>query len=336
VTIADDQPLRRQDPHERIVEVRGQPIRVAVDRIASGTASRKPALLLCNGISAKFEAFDPFVRAMPADREIIRFDVPGVGGSPTPAWPYRFSGMASLVGAMVRRLGYGWVDVLGISWGGALAQQLAFQDPSLCRRLVLVSTATGSLMVPPHPRVLRHLATPRRYRDPAYGASIAGMIYGGSARHEAGVALELLGPAAGVPTANGRGYLYQLVAGAGWTSLPLLPRTRQPTLIVSGTDDPIIPVANAKLMHRLLPHATLHLHSGGHLALGSEATALAHQIVSFLDAADLSGEAPKPPAAAASNGSAPKWHRLALAAPRAVGTAARVLRSAVGRLRSIL
>src|SRR3954469_5016253 len=253
VTIANEQPQRRQDPEERIVDVGGHRMRVAVDAVASGSPSRQPALLLCNGIAARFEAFDPFVRAMPADRDIIRFDVPGVGGSPTPAWPYRFGGLASRVAAMVRELGYERVDVLGISWGGALAQQLAFQAPALCRRLVLVSTATGSLMVPPHPRVLRHMATPRRYRDPAYGASIAGMIYGGSARQDAGGPLELLGVGAGVPTANGRAYLYQLAAGAGWTSLPLLPRTRQPTLIVAGTDDPIIPIANAKLMPRLLP-----------------------------------------------------------------------------------
>lgn len=107
----------------RIVDVRGRHrMRVGVDTAASGSAGGRLPLLLCNGISAKLEALDPFVRAMPADRDIIRFDVPGVGGSPTPARPYRFSGLASLVAAMVRELGYERIDVLGISWGGALAQ----------------------------------------------------------------------------------------------------------------------------------------------------------------------------------------------------------------------
>jgi pimeloyl-ACP methyl ester carboxylesterase len=45
---------------------------------------------------------------------------------------------------------------------------------------------------------------------------------------------------------------------AGWTSIPLLPFIRQPTLIIAGTDDPIIPLA--KLMSRLLPNATVHIH----------------------------------------------------------------------------
>jgi pimeloyl-ACP methyl ester carboxylesterase len=42
---------------------------------------------------------------------------------------------------------------------------------------------------------------------------------------------------------------------------------RQDTLIVAGTDDPIIPVANARIMTALLPHAALHLHPGGHTDL---------------------------------------------------------------------
>lgn len=104
-------------------------------------------------------------------------------------------------------------------------------------------------------------------------------------------------------------------------------------MIVAGTDDPLIPVANAKLMH-LLPHATLHLHSGGHLALASEADALAHEITSFLNAPDLSGD--PPPKAPAAPGPQPKWSRLAVTARRSVGTATRALRSGVSRLRSVL
>ncbi len=64
------------------------------------------------------------------------------------------------------------------------------------------------------------------------------------------------------------GYLYQLLAGVGWTSLPFLPRLRQPTLIVAGDDDPIIPLANARLLHRLIPKSRLHVYHGGHVAPG--------------------------------------------------------------------
>ena len=60
-----------------------------------------------------------------------------------------------------------------------------------------------------------------------------------------------------------------------------LPLIRQDTLIVAGTDDPIIPVVNARIMARLLPHATLHLHSGGHVDLITNAVELAPVIESF-------------------------------------------------------
>ena len=57
--------------------------------------------------------------------------------------PYNFAMLACLVGTLLDRLGYDQFDALGISWGGGLAQQLAFQHPRRCRRLVLVSTGTG-------------------------------------------------------------------------------------------------------------------------------------------------------------------------------------------------
>ena len=59
------------------------------------------------------------------------------------------------------QLGHGRVDVLGYSWGGALAQQLAVIRPAQVRRLVLVATTTGALAVPPSPRVLGRLLAPR-------------------------------------------------------------------------------------------------------------------------------------------------------------------------------
>jgi pimeloyl-ACP methyl ester carboxylesterase len=78
------------------------------------------------------------------------------------------------------------------------------------------------------------------------------------------------------------GYLHQLLAGAVWTSLFALPAVRQETLIVAGTDDPIVPVINARIMHALLPHSRLYLHSGGHIDLVHNAPALAPVIDQFL------------------------------------------------------
>jgi poly(3-hydroxyalkanoate) depolymerase len=257
---------------ERYITAGGQRIRVNV-REGTGVP-----LVLCNGIGASLEVLDPLVEQL--ETTVIRFDVPGTGGSPTSISPYGFPYLAWVLGRVLSKLGVGVVDVLGLSWGGALAQQFAFQNPRRCRRLVLVATGTGAIMVPAHPRILAKMVTPRRFSDPDYAASIAGELYGGTVRaHSEEVARLFVRQ---LFAGSKIGYVHQLLAGAVWTSLFALPAVRQQTLIVSGTDDPIIPVINARIMHALLPHSRLHLHGGGHIDLVQNATELAPVIEEFL------------------------------------------------------
>ena len=217
----------------------------------------------------------------------MRFDVPGVGGSELPPYPYLIAGLASWVTALMARLGHRRFDVFGLSWGGGLAQQLAVQAPRRVRRVVLAATGTGSLMVPARPRVLKIMSTPRRHRDSAYAAEVAPEIYGGSMRTDPARGAALLHGA----TRSGpkRGYYYQLASMAGWTSLPFLCLLRQPTLVMGGDDDPIIPVLNPKMQAALIPHSQLHIYRGGHLGVLTEADELAPVIDRFLD-----GDSPDP------------------------------------------
>lgn len=248
-----------------------------------GDADRVP-LVLCSGIGTSSTLFDALTARLDPGRPLVLFDAPGIGRSPRPRVPYRMSTLAWSVRAVVDRLGYDRADVLGVSWGGGLAQQYAFQNPRHCRRVVLAATGTGVLMVPAAPQVLLRMATPRRHRDPEYARSIAGEIYGGSARTAGARVADLLHrePRA-TPVLP---YLYQLAAMAGWTSLPLLPLLRQPTLVMVGDDDPIIPEVNGRIMERLLPRGRLHRYRGGHLAVLSEADELAPVIDAFLDGPD--------------------------------------------------
>jgi poly(3-hydroxyalkanoate) depolymerase len=264
----------------RSIAVDGQQLRVAVRQ---GSPGGTP-LLLINGIGASLDLLQPFVDALHPSLGVIRFDVPGVGGSPVSALPYRFTGLCRMIARMLSVLGHEQADVLGISWGGGVAQHFAAFQRSRCRRLVLVSTATGAIMVPARPGVLIRMVTPRRYLDPGYLKSVAGELYGGSARTDpARVAMAMHARSRVGPP---HGYLYQLTAGLGWTSLPFLPLLRQPTLIMSGDDDPIIALANARLMHRLIPGSRLHVYHGGHLALVTEAAQLAPVVERFLAEAD--------------------------------------------------
>jgi poly(3-hydroxyalkanoate) depolymerase len=262
----------------RILRIGGRALRVAV---REGTSDRPP-LLLCNGIGASLELLQPFVDALDPRRGVIRFDMPGIGGSPAPVLPYHLAASAPLLAGLLDQLGYPQADVLGISWGGGLAQQFALSRPDRVRRLVLVATGPGALMVPGHPRVLLRMLTPRRHRDPGYAARIAGELYGGSARKNPAVARDLLHATTRLGPA--RGYYYQLISSAGWTSLPRLPRLRQPTLILAGDDDPIIPLVNGRIMHRLIPQSELHIYNGGHLELAADAERIAPVVEAFLDA----------------------------------------------------
>jgi poly(3-hydroxyalkanoate) depolymerase len=278
----------RTAPTTRSIVVNGQHLRVDVTPGARGRrlslapappADRVP-LLLINGIGASLELLQPFVDELPAAAEVIRFDPPGVGGSPAPAMPYRMGGLCRLIGAMLTSLGYDTVDVLGISWGGAVAQHFAAFQRARCRRLVLVSTATGALMVPARPAVLARMVTPRRYLDPGYLRSVAPLLYGGSARDDPDRISEFMHTQSRVGAS--KGYLYQLAAGAGWTSLPFLRLIRQPTLIMAGDDDPLIPLPNARLMRALIPRAQLYVYHGGHLGLVTEAAEHAPVVSRFL------------------------------------------------------
>jgi len=268
-----------QGPPERmrIVAVGGRTLRVSVREGTEGW----PPLLLCNGIGASLELFRPFVDALDPRRTVIRFDMPGVGGSPAPVIPYHLTTLPSLLAGLLDQLGHAQADVLGISWGGGLAQQFALSRPDRVHRLVLVATAPGALMVPGHPRVLLRMLTPRRHRDPGYAARIAGELYGGSARQDPILARDLLHATTRLGPA--RGYLYQLISTIGWTSLPLLPKLQPPTLILAGDDDPIIPLVNARIMHRLIPRSRLHVYRGGHLELAADAGRLAAAVEAFLD-----------------------------------------------------
>jgi poly(3-hydroxyalkanoate) depolymerase len=261
----------------RTVTIRGRSLRVVV-REGDG---QRPPLLLCNGIGASLELLQPFVDALDSARGVIRFDLPGVGGSAPPVVPYHMTTLAPMLSGLLDRLGYQQADVLGISWGGGLAQQFAVQCPSRVRGVVLVATGTGSLMVPASPAVLLRMLTPRRHRDAGYAASIAGEIYGGGIRADPSRASQLLHATTRLgPT---RGYYYQLLAGLGWTSLPFLSLLRQPTLILAGDDDPIIPLVNARIMHRLITRSELTVYHGGHLDLVAEADRMAPIVEEFLD-----------------------------------------------------
>jgi poly(3-hydroxyalkanoate) depolymerase len=266
--------MKPGDIEVRQILIGGQSLQVAIRH----SAGNRPPLLLFNGIGANWELAKPFLEALTHTTAII-FDVPGVGGSPAPSLPYRPSTLARLAAGLIAELGYSEIDVAGVSWGGGAAQQFAHQYPRLCRRLVLAATSPGAIMVPAGPSVLWKMATPRRYIDKNYMKKVAPEIYGGDFRRDP----SLIGAhASAMRGARKLGYFYQLLAMAGWTSLPWLWSLPQPTLILMGSDDPLVPPINGRILARLIPNAQLRMIDDGHLFMVTRPAETARFIEEFL------------------------------------------------------
>jgi poly(3-hydroxyalkanoate) depolymerase len=263
------------------VEVDGLRLRASVVGDLRGGKDGAPPLLLCNGIGGAIELWEP-LRAALGRYPSIAFDAPGVAESSVPAYPPTMAGLAGIVVRLLDHLGVERVDALGVSWGGALAQELAYRHPDRIRRLVLCATGAGGLLVPGHPRVMAILATPLRYWSPTYLTRVAPVLYGPDIVDDP----EMLSRQRHIRftrSPSGRGYLYQVLALRRFVSGLWLHRLRQPTLVVHGDADPIVPVANARILAARIPNARLvTVPGGGHLFLLTRPVAMAGLITEFL------------------------------------------------------
>ena len=265
------------DIRSTTVHVNGRRLRVTIEQRGAG----RP-LLLVNGIGATGDLFEPF-RTHLDDRETITFDAPGVGGSPTVVRPYSMRWMAGLVAGLIDELGHDRVDVLGLSWGGALVQELARRHPGSVRRLILTATLPGWTSVPGRPAALGILLSPARYHSPAYLRRVAPTLYGGGIARQP----DLLDRHAEIrarrpPTYLG--YFHQMQAIQRWSSLRWLHRLPHRTLVLAGDDDPIIPLVNGRIMASRIPDGRLHVvKGGGHLFLFVRGQEMAGVVADFLD-----------------------------------------------------
>lgn len=262
--------LTDQGAEVRQMQLCGHEIRVA-SRPSTNTL---PPLLVMNGSRCSIEVLAPLFDALDPGTGFVCFDPPGIGGSPRPRRPYRLSGICRMVDRLLGELDIGEADVLGVSWGGALAQQFALQHWRRCRRLILVSTGAGPFITPSL-TTLREAVAPVRF-DPVRGRDVAVKLYGGKLRTDP----DLLDCFSGQVTNDG-GERYQILAFLGWTSIPFIRLIRQPTLVLHGDDDGLVPVWSARMLARLIPHARLQLVHDGHLALVTSADELGPMIEAF-------------------------------------------------------
>lgn len=271
------------EPQVELIKAGRQDLRTAVWK---GSGQKRP-ILFFNGIGANLELVAPLGQMMADRSDVIVFDMPGIGGSPAPVMPYRPSTVVGWANKILDHLGYEDVDVMGISWGGGAAQQFALDNVDRARCLVLLATSAGMAMIPGNFSALSKMGNPRRYVDTDYMMKNFETLYGDSADKSA------LGHKNRIIPPTKRGYLYQLMAMAGWTSIHRLPFLKQPTLVMSGDRDHIVPLANSRILKTAIPRADLNIvKGGGHLFAVSRAHQVVPIIARYLDdhADDFAGE----------------------------------------------
>ncbi|MBL4874723.1 MAG: alpha/beta fold hydrolase [Rhodobacteraceae bacterium] len=242
--------------------------------------SAAPPLLICNGLGQSVETLFPLIEQF-RDREIVAFDVPGVGHSDIPENRLSIPEYARITAQIMEQLGHDIYDVLGISWGGALAQQLAHDYPDRCRKLVLsISSAGGPGSWWGSPIAQFEIFFPLRYTSKTYGNMIGPWMYGGEAIFQPEMFKEYAKHAI-APSAEG--YFGQVQAICSWTSLPWLHNLKQPTQVIAGAFDALIPIANQLLLASRLPNARLKVYQDGHLLMYSLREEVGNLMVSFLD-----------------------------------------------------
>jgi pimeloyl-ACP methyl ester carboxylesterase len=228
-------------------------------------------LLLLNGLGGLIRALDP-LRDELMDYTTITFDVPGVGESQIPRWPMRLPSHAGMIAEMLKQLGIDQVDVFGVSWGGALAQEFALRYPGMVRRLILAATSAGPAMLVKPADVLEFLGgrrSAKQHQQEGSRSSIQALMHFGVVK--------------GMLTADPRAYYRQLTALVGWTSLLRLFRLRQHTLIIAGDHDPLVLMYNAHILRRGIRRAELHVLQGeGHFFVVTSAKQTAEAIREFL------------------------------------------------------
>jgi pimeloyl-ACP methyl ester carboxylesterase len=220
-------------------------------------------LLLIAGIPGVASDWAALAERLSGSRRVIAYDNRGSGSSSTTPAPYTTAGLAADAAGLLDALGIERADVLGMSLGGMIAQELAIGWPERVGRLVLGCTHCG----------LAHAARPER--DAGHAFAMETDDWGERMRALAPFAFaadappELLDPFIEKKVADVQdpeGYRGQIAAALAHDSYDRLPQIRCPTLILTGDDDRVIPGASSEVLRERIPGSRLEVIAGsGHL-----------------------------------------------------------------------
>ncbi len=242
-------------------------------------------LLFVQGLGYDRNGFGPIPALLADEFRVIVFDNRGVGDSDVPEGPYSVPQLAADAIAVLDDAGIEVAHVLGMSLGGFIAQELALTHPERVRKLVLVSTAPGS--VPPsHPMPQRGVDAFTRYPTMDREAGLRLMVENSLGDHAVRERPELVEEVyryrlERAPTLAG--WQAQAYAGATFDAYERVPDIAAPTLVIQGGGDTVVDPRNGDLLAERIPGARLEVvPERGHLVLWQEGEMLAPIVREFL------------------------------------------------------
>lgn len=264
-------PTITRDGETGFIETSGQRVRYRV-------RGDGPPLLMIHGIGAPLELWRPLESKL-GDFQTITVDPPGSGHSSTPPGGFGMRQFAGVMDDLLTHLGLDSASVLGVSLGGMMAQELAFRSPDRVEKLVLASTSPGLTL---DPMALAVIATRARYFSGRLRKLVTPIWYDEEIDQESSL-LRLQWELRGQYTPSVRGYLVQLRAAWAWSSRSWLGQLEMPVLAISGSDDPVVPVSNSRVIASTVRDGRLEIiPGGGHLCLFKESVRTSQLIRDFL------------------------------------------------------
>jgi pimeloyl-ACP methyl ester carboxylesterase len=242
-------------------------------------------VLLIQGLGARAADWGPALPRALAERfRVVMFDNRGTGSSSRPREAWTLEDMALDALAVLDSVGAERAHVVGVSMGGMIAQLIALDHASRVERLVFLSTnAGGRSAVHPGPEMLSVFQPPRgtppeqimRHALELIGAP------GWAASHPSEVE-ELVRLSVEQPTPK-YAFSAQLQALLSSDRSERVRDIAQPTLVIHGDADRLIPVQNGRLLAERIPGARLAILDGvGHMAMWEAPERLSRVVVDFL------------------------------------------------------
>jgi 3-oxoadipate enol-lactonase len=227
-----------------------------------------------------------FERPIAEHFDLLAYDQRGLGQTSKPAQPYTMANYADDAAALLDAVGWDRCHVIGVSFGGMVAQEFALRYPQRVERLVLACTGsggTGGASYPlhehlddsPEARVRRQVVTSDLRRDSAWQtehpAEFQELIQQGLAGGSIG---------ADEP-GRADGYRLQLLARKDHNTYDRLPSLTMPVFVCGGRYDGIAPIPNQEALKERIPGARLELFEGGHAFLQEDPLAY-ERVIAFL------------------------------------------------------